>query len=186
MSQPACRLFVQTLRCWVTLPACFYTLPPIKIGVFFCCSFTLAITQDQLSHFRHSTKYIEFHLHQCSHKLDDVRGPTRPLHLRNWQIRLVRSIQKPDAVRQSYKATALLQIQYFQEKVLDFVSCVLCVPAYLWIAVLSLDREIALIVPLGAILMCCTTRLGFLVSCSTHIVWSALSIVTFVPTVRSR
>ena len=67
--------------------------------------------------------------------------------------------------------------------VLDFVFCVLCVPAYLFIVALSLDSEIALIVLLGAILMCCTTRLGSLVSCSTHIVWSALSFVTFVPTV---
>ena len=70
-------------------------------------------------------------------------------------------------------------------KVFDFVFCFLCVPAYLWIVALSLDSEIALIVLLGAILMCCTTRLGSLVSCSTHLVWSALSIVTFVPTVRA-
>ena len=55
-------------------------------------------------------------------------------------------------------------------QLLDFVFCVLCVPAYLWIAALSLDSEIALIVLLGATLMCCTTRLGSRVSCSTHIV----------------
>ena len=42
VSQPACRPFDPTLRCWIILPACFYTMPPIIIGVFFCCSFTFA------------------------------------------------------------------------------------------------------------------------------------------------
>ena len=75
-------------------------------------------------------------------------------------------------------------MQRSHRRLLDFVFCVLYVPAYLWIVALSLDSEIALIVLLGATLICCTTRLGSLISCSTHIVWSALSIVTFVPTVR--
>ena len=49
VSQPAFRLFVPTLRCRVTLHACFYTLPPIKIGVFFYCSFTVATFPPTLS-----------------------------------------------------------------------------------------------------------------------------------------
>ena len=52
--------------------------------------------------------------------------------------------------------------------------CPLCVPAYLWIALIAL---------LGVVLLCCTTCLVSLVSCSTHIVWCVLSSVTFVHTV---
>ena len=63
--------------------------------------------------------------------------------------------------------------------VLDFVFRVLCVPAYLWIVGLSQDSEIALIALPGAVLMCCTTCLVSLVSCSTHIVWCVLSSVTW-------
>ena len=55
--------------------------------------------------------------------------------------------------------------------------CPLCVPAYLWIALIAL---------LGVGLLCCTTCLVSLVSCSTHIVWCVLSSVTFVPTVCIR
>ena len=52
--------------------------------------------------------------------------------------------------------------------------CPLCVPAYLWIALIAL---------LGEVLLCCTTCLVSLVSCSTHVVWCVLSSVTFVPTI---
>ena len=49
MTQPVWSPYNPTLRCWVILPACIYSLPPIKIGVFFCCSFTLATLPPALS-----------------------------------------------------------------------------------------------------------------------------------------
>ena len=62
--------------------------------------------------------------------------------------------------------------------VLDFVTWVLYMPAYLWIACLSLGSSIDSLVRCGA----CALHhlLGFR---STHIVWFDPSIDTFVPTV---
>ena len=67
---------------------------------------------------------------------------------------------------------------------LDLVSCVLCVPAYLWMA--SLSQDSPEIVLFGAVLLCYTTCLVSLVFRSTHILWFDPSSVTIVHTARIR